>query len=84
MNQDVITVAARDLGYEDVSYEKRSVVQAFVDGRDVFVCLPTRSGKFLCYWILPGVLDRLRGPDSIVVVVSPLKALLREQVEALN
>ena len=67
-----------------MSSEQRAVVQAFVDGRDVFVCLPTGSGKSLCYWILPGVFDRLRGPDGIVVVVSPLKALMREQVEALK
>ena len=59
MNQDVITLAARDLGYEDVSSEQRSVVQAFLDGHDVFFCLPTGSGKSLCYWILPGVFDRL-------------------------
>ena len=52
----------------------------------MFVCLPTGSGKSLCYWILPGVFDRLRGLDSysVVVVVSPLKALMREQVEALK
>ena len=43
MNQDVITLAASDLGYEDVSSEQRSVVQAFLDGHDVFVCLPTGS-----------------------------------------
>ena len=47
MNQDVITVAVGGLGYKDVSSEQRSVVQAFVDGRDVFVCLPTGSGEVL-------------------------------------
>ena len=69
-----------------MSSEQRSVVQAFLDGHDVLVCLPAGSGKSLCYWILPGVFDRLRGLDSysIVVVVSPLKALMREQVEALK
>ena len=61
MNQDVISLAARDLGYEDMSFKQRSVVQAFLDGHDVFVCLPTSSGK---YWMLPGVFDRLRGLDS--------------------
>ena len=47
MNRDVITLAARDLGYEDVTSEQRSVVQAFLDGHDVFVCLPTVVGS-LC------------------------------------
>ena len=43
------------------------------------------AGKSLCYWILFGRL-LVRGPDrpSIAVVVSPLKALMREQVEALK
>ena len=42
------------------------------------VCLPTGSGKSLCCWIF----DRLRGPDSysIVIVVSSLKALMRERL----
>ena len=81
-----------------MSYEQHSVVQAFLDGHDVFACLPTGCGKSLCYWILPGVFDRLRGLDSyrhylcyrpialwtLVVAVIPLKALMREQVEALK
>ena len=64
MNQVVITLAAGYLAYEDVSSELCSVVQAFLDGHDVIVCLPTGSGKSLCYWILPGVFDRLRGLDT--------------------
>ena len=75
-----------------MSYEQHSVVQAFLDGHDVFVCLPTGCGKSLCYWILPGVFDRLRGLGSyrpialwtLMVAVIPLKALMREQVEALK
>ena len=50
-------------------------VQRFVQGRDVFVSLPTGSGKSLCYWLLPSVVEHLRGISCCtVIVVSPLDA----------
>ena len=57
-----------------------------VQGRDLFVGLPTGSGKSLCYCILPTVFDMLRGSNclSIVVVVSPLIALMKDQVRAMK
>ena len=66
-----------------MSCEQRSVVQAFVDGRDVFVCLPIRSGNLpgspCATGYSPEYLTGYEGQtDSIVVVVSPLKALMRE------
>ena len=51
-------------------------------GRDVFVALPTSYGKSLCYCCLPSVFDRVRSVEeqSIVVFVSPLTALMKDQV----
>ena len=63
--------------------KQREVVEAFVCGRDVFVCLPTGYGKSFCYGCLPIVFDCLRGQtSSIVVVVTPLVAIMKEK--ALN
>ena len=50
----------------------------------MFVILPTGSGKSLCYWLLAVILNRRRGRSgSILVVVSPLRALMKDQVDAL-
>ena len=54
-----------------------------MNGKDVFVSLPTGSGKSLCYSILPLAFDNVRSSTcskSIVPVVSPLIALMKEQV----
>ena len=54
----------------------------FLEGYDVFVSLPTGGGKSLCFACLPMVFDRLRGVTHrcIAAIVSPLKALMHDQV----
>ena len=71
---DEITSAAIELGFERVFSDQRAPLEAFMNGSDVFVCLPTGSGKSLCYWALPTLFDRRAGKTdgSIVIVVSPL------------
>ena len=56
-------------------------------GNDVFVSVSTGYGKILCYACLPQVFDALCGhqsPYSAIVVISPLQALMKEQVEVLS
>ena len=66
--------------------EQPEAAREFVKGQDVFVSLPTDSGKSLCYGCLPLVYDSLcgnvGGNKSIVIVVSPMKALMQDQVRA--
>ncbi len=57
---------------------QREACEAAMEGRDVLVVMPTGSGKSLCYQ-LPGLLR-----DDLTVVVSPLVALMQDQVEALQ
>ena len=61
--------------------EQRTSIFQFASGSDVFVSLPTGYGKSLCYTLLPPVFDLLRGvkEKSIVLVVSPLLALMKDQ-----
>ena len=76
--------AVTRLGYSGLRDNQRKVVLRFLEGNDVFVSLPTGSGKSLCYWILPFVFDYLSEVDtSIVIVVSPLVSLVEDQVASL-
>ena len=76
----VISVSA--LGYNQLNKEQEKNVVNFIFGNDVFAVLPTGFGKSLCYSCLPGVFDiLLENPRySIVVVVSPLTAIIKDQV----
>ena len=58
----------------------------FAKGRDVFVSLPTGNGKSICYITLLWLFGELRKVDkkSIVLVVSPLIALMRDQVGSIT
>ena len=71
------------MGYANVRDRQLRVVSNFVRGSDVFAVLPTGYGKSLCYALLPSVFDRLLGKDdSIVVVITPLTAIINDQVSS--
>jgi ATP-dependent DNA helicase RecQ len=57
---------------------QREACQAALEDRDVLVVMPTGSGKSLCYQ-LPALLR-----DDLTLVVSPLVALMQDQVDALH
>ena len=75
--------SAEELGYRDMKPEQLKLVLKFVEGNDVFAILPTGFGKSLCYACLPLAFDSIlkskRG-HSIVVVVTPLLAIMKDQV----
>ena len=83
-----VSKAVEHTGYSSLTEEQYEAVSNFVAGQDVFVSLPTGVGKSLCYLVLPVVFDYLRSPSaaaaplgkSILVVVSPLKCLMEDQV----
>ena len=81
--QKALTKATESLAYSSLRQQQDQAVTAFMQGSDVFICLLTGSGKSLCYTILPAVYDALQNTkSSIVVVVSPLIALMKDQVHA--
>ena len=63
--QRVIADVARDLGYESITTEQADAITAFLRGRDVLICLPTGSGKSLCFALLPKVVDALKAAVGV-------------------
>ena len=80
-----VSQTAKKHGYSPLKDEQRMCIEEFLKGRDVVVVLLTGFGKTACYVCLPSVFDfylnRLGSSTSIVVVVSPLIALMKDQVD---
>ena len=73
-----VEVLRRVFGYDEFRGEQRAIVEQVIGGGDALVLMPTGGGKSLCYQILALV------RDGVGVVVSPLIALMQDQVDALS
>jgi ATP-dependent DNA helicase RecQ len=68
-------------GYAGFRGGQREAVEATLAGRDALVLLPTGAGKSLCYQV-PAIVRARRG-EGTTIVISPLIALMNDQVSAL-
>ena len=64
-------------GYAEFRPQQLDIIETVVAGKDAFVLMPTGSGKSVCYQI-PAMMRQ-----GVGVVISPLIALLQDQVQAL-
>jgi ATP-dependent DNA helicase RecQ len=78
---DVGAVLGEVFGLSGLRAGQAEAIEAFLGGRDTLVVLPTGGGKSLCYQ-LPAVLLGRQG-RGVTLVVSPLVALMDDQVAAL-
>src|ERR1035437_6844588 len=75
---DLAALLKRTFGYSSFRPLQREIIEATLANRDVFALLPTGGGKSLCFQ-LPAMTR-----PGLTVVVSPLIALMKDQVDALQ
>lgn len=76
------TILHEVFGYEQFRGPQAAIVDHLVAGGDALVLMPTGGGKSLCYQI-PAI-ARQRAGHGVAIVVSPLIALMHDQVGALH
>ena len=72
------SVLQNTFGYADFRHQQSNIINELINGADVFTLMPTGGGKSLCYQIPAIVLQ------GVGIVVSPLIALMKDQVDALK
>lgn len=65
-------------GFSTFKGQQESIIKNLLEGKDIFVLMPTGGGKSLCYQ-LPALIS-----EGTAIVVSPLIALMKNQVDAVN
>jgi ATP-dependent DNA helicase RecQ len=71
-------VLKHNFGFEAFRHHQKEAIEAILAGQDSLVLMPTGGGKSLCYQV-PALMF-----DGLTIVVSPLIALMKDQVDALR
>lgn len=77
--KDALKIKLKEVfGYSQFRGNQETVIRNVLDGKNTFVIMPTGAGKSLCYQ-LPALMN-----DGLAIVISPLIALMKNQVDQLN
>ena len=75
---DLTEALKKYFGFDTFKGDQQAIVQNVLDGKSTFVLMPTGGGKSLCYQ-LPSLLM-----DGVAIVISPLIALMKNQVDVIS
>lgn len=78
MSKQALSILEHTFGYREFRGEQEAIINTVIDGGDALVIMPTGGGKSLCYQI-PALVR-----EGLAVVVSPLIALMQNQVDTLK
>ena len=75
---DPLNILKKQFGYAAFRLHQEAIINAVIAKKDTLVIMPTGGGKSLCYQVPALMLD------GLTIVVSPLIALMKDQVDALR
>ena len=78
MDKDTTSILKQFWGYDDFRESQKQIISTVLSGQDVLALMPTGGGKSICYQV-PAL-----AKDGICIVVSPLVALIQDQVSQLK
>ncbi len=78
MQKDITSILKQFWGYDDFRGSQKQIINTVLSGQDVLALMPTGGGKSICYQV-PSL-----AMEGICIVVSPLVALIQDQVAQLK
>ncbi len=77
-NESLYKNLKKYFGFDQFKDNQEKIIQDLLDGKDIFVLMPTGGGKSLCYQ-LPALMQ-----EGTALIISPLIALMKNQVDAIR
>ena len=77
-HEELVAALREHFGFDTFKGNQEAIIMNVIAGKDSFVLMPTGGGKSLCFQ-LPSLLM-----DGMAIVISPLIALMKNQVDAMR